>query len=276
MKKITEQQFFFINKINTILGKSINTNHLNEEKVSKINEETEKINNENNDIKLSYKKEEERVLGGTDYKKFEEISKIIEKQTEEKKEESDKNQADKLKMGCSNDLRKERQLYEKSTKEKIYAARLFKDEGDFYLKKKEYDKAYISYEKGMTQLFYTFEEKEDENEVDKLKLMLNSNIAMCKIGQLLYKEAIGYLNEVLKIDKSHIKGIYRLAYIYFKIEDFDQSRLYINEGKRIINERSIDSPEELSIFTKLEEDVFHKEKENNQKLEGLLKKMIIK
>ena len=276
MKKITEQQFFFINKINTILGKSINTNHLNEEKESKINEETEKINNENNDIKLSYKKEEERVLGGTDYKKFEEISKIIEKQTEEKKEESDKNQADKLKMGCSNDLRKERQLYEKSTKEKIYAARLFKDEGDFYLKKKEYDKAYISYEKGMTQLFYTFEEKEDENEVDKLKLMLNSNIAMCKIGQLLYKEAIGYLNEVLKIDKSHIKGIYRLAYIYFKIEDFDQSRLYINEGKRIIKERSIDSPEELSIFTKLEEDVFHKEKENNQKLEGLLKKMIIK
>jgi len=277
MMKVTEQQYFFINKINTTLGKSLIINE-SDNKIQNIIKDQTIIQNENNNHSLTYKKEEERVLGGTDYKKFEEISKILDKDDKDKDENNEKienKSVDKLKMGCSNDLRKERQLYDKSTKEKIYAAKVFKEEGDLYIKKKQYDTANISYEKAMTQLFYTFEDtKEDEIEVDKLKLLLNSNIAMCKIGLFQYKDAVGYLNEVLKIDKSNIKTIYRLAYIFFKIEDFHLSKTYISDGIRILNEKNVFDKNELDAFIQLENDVLNKEKENNLKLEGLFKKMI--
>eukprot|EP01017_Pseudomicrothorax_dubius_P047418 TRINITY_DN8522_c0_g1_i3.p1 TRINITY_DN8522_c0_g1~~TRINITY_DN8522_c0_g1_i3.p1 ORF type:complete len:145 (+),score=36.66 TRINITY_DN8522_c0_g1_i3:33-467(+) len=48
-------------------------------------------------------------------------------------------------MGCFHDRRKERELYEKSTKEKLDNAKRFKEEGNAALKVKDYEKAsYLS------------------------------------------------------------------------------------------------------------------------------------
>ncbi|EGR30661.1 hypothetical protein IMG5_126420 [Ichthyophthirius multifiliis] len=50
-------------------------------------------------------------------------------------------------MGCSHDRRKERELYEKSTKEKLDNAEFFKNEGNKAIKEKEYEKAAFFYQK---------------------------------------------------------------------------------------------------------------------------------
>ncbi len=52
-------------------------------------------------------------------------------------------------MGCSHDRRKERELYEKSTKEKLDNAEFFKKEGNKHIRDKEYDKASYFYSKAI-------------------------------------------------------------------------------------------------------------------------------
>lgn len=223
---------------------------------------------------IQYNKEDKRVLGTTDYKKFEAISKEVEKL--DVKEESKDTAEDKLKMGCSNDLRKERQLYDKPTDEKIEATKLFKSEGDYYLKKKDYDNAFKSYEKGLLQLFYTFEDTpEQEKEVEKLKVALNLNISIIKINEEKYKDSIGYLNEALKLEDKNLKAVYRLAYVNFKLEEFEEARSLINKAKSIIQNDQTQK-ESLELFNQLSISIDEKENFNNQKSEDLFKKMLAK
>ena len=150
-----------------------------------------------------------RTIGNTNYQKFEQIAKMIEekekKEEEKKKKELEESEHKKelLKMGCNNDLRKERQLMDKPVKDKIEASKIFKNEGDDYLKQKNFDEAINSYEKGLLQLFYCFsDDPKEEEEADKIKQSLNLNASFCFINQKKFDEALGYLNEALRIDKN--------------------------------------------------------------------------
>lgn len=260
------------NKINSFINKSLkylyvehkDSDHLTNNKSTNEKDDFEsKVNN-----KIDYKKDNQRILGGTDYKKYEEMSKEIDK-IEISKEEEKKSDQDKLKMGCNNDLSKERQLYDKSTTEKIEAAKLFKTEGDYFLKEKNYDKAEECYEKALLQLFYTFEEgEEDTKTVDDLKYSLNMNIAMCKMSKEKYKESIGYLNEALKINASSVKSYYRLSYIYFKLEDFNTAKEYSDKGK-LYSKNNSDSEN----FDKLLLEINEKEEKLSKKSEMFMKKL---
>ena len=87
-------------------------------------------------------------------------------------------------MGCNNDLRKERQLMDKPTKEKLEAGKRLKAQGDDLLKQQKYDEAINIYEKGLLQLFYTFSDDKEEDEIiDKIKEGMNLNCSFCKIKQ---------------------------------------------------------------------------------------------
>ena len=68
-----------------------------------------------NEIKIEENKEKNRIIGSTDYKKFETLAKGIEKKEEENKIEKEKEKQNDYAhiMGCNNDLRKERQLMDK-------------------------------------------------------------------------------------------------------------------------------------------------------------------
>jgi len=190
-----------------------------------VNKETEK----------PYVKEEKRVIGSTDYKKYEDLSKKIELEEITKSEKTN----DILKMGCNNDRRKERQLLDKPSKDKLEAAKIFKTEGDDNLKLKQWEDAVNSYEKALLQLFYTFsDEPEEDKQVEKLKMAINSNLSMCKINLSRYDEAIGYCDEVLRIDKNNIKAIYRIAFSYFKKDQFEESYKFIDKGLEIEKDNS--------------------------------------
>lgn len=235
------------------------------QKILKLYEKDEKQGAESKKDKegLEIEKDEKRIIGKTDYKKYENMAKELE--VEEMS--TDKNTKEVLKMGCNNDLRKERQMMDKPSKDKIEAARIFKNEGDDFLKAKNWNDAINSYEKGLLQLFYTFSDDPDQDKkVDTVKASINMNMAMCKMNLNKFQEAIGYCTEALRIDKCNLKAFYRIAYSYFKMEKFDDSRKYINDALAL----QPDNPD----FKALLDSITKKEKEIEDQSRKLFKKIM--
>jgi tetratricopeptide (TPR) repeat protein len=204
-----------------------------------------------------------RIIGTTDYKKYEEMAKNI--AMEEIKQNPRTNDA--LKMGCNNDLRKERQLFDKPSKDKIDAAKLFKNEGDDFLKSKDFENAVSSYEKGLLQLFYTFSnDPEEDRAVDTIKCTINMNLSICKMNLKKYDEAIGYCQEALRIDKNNLKAIYRIAYSYLQTDKLDDAKKYVDEGLKV-DPNSKD-------FIDLGNQINHKIRDNEDNARKFFKKLV--
>lgn len=217
----------------------------------------------NSSIHQQAESDPRRVVGGTDYKKFENLAK--ETDLEEVKNLERTNDA--LKMGCNNDFRKERQLLDKPSKDKIEACKVFKNEGDDLIKEKKYEEAVSSYEKALLQLFYTFsDDPEEDKQVDKLKAAVNMNVSMCKINLGKYEEAINCCNEALRVDNNNLKAIYRIAFAYFKLDKYEDAKKSVKEGLAI-------QPNE-KLFLDLHKQIEEKEKENDLKTAKLFKKIM--
>jgi tetratricopeptide (TPR) repeat protein len=226
-----------------------------------------------NEIKIEENKDKKRIIGSTDYKKFEELAKGIEEKEEEIKKEKEKEKQNEYAhlMGCNNDLRKERQLMDKPVKEKIEAGKRFKTEGDDFLKQQKYDEAINVYEKGLLQLFYTFcDDKEEDEMVDKIKEGMNLNCSFCKIKQEKYEEATQYLNEAMRVNKENLKTFYRMAFCHFKLEKFKDAKNDINNAMNIIQKKGGDK----DAFDKLLNDINNKIKDLENSQDNLLKKMV--
>ena len=228
----------------------------------KEDDSTDKSNNILSN-KAPEKVDPSRVIGTTDYKKFENLSKDID--LEEMK--NNPKIAEAFKMGCNNDLRKERQLMDKPVKDKQEAAIMFKTEGDDFLKEKNFELAVNSYEKGLLQLFYTFShDPEEDKKTDEIKIGLNLNLSMAKIKLNKFEEAMGYCHEVLRVDKNHLKAIYRVGFCFFKMDKLEDSKKYVQDGLNIKG----DSPEFLS----LKEDIEKREKLSEEEARKLFKKIL--
>ena len=234
-------------------------------------EESKEINI--NEIKIDESKDKKRIIGSTDYKKFEELAKGIEKKEEEIKNEKEKEKENDYAhiMGCNNDLRKERQLMDKPVKEKIEAGKRFKLEGDDLLKQQKYDDAIVVYEKGLLQLFYTFsDDKEEDEMVDKIKEGMNLNCSFCKIKQEKYEEATQYLNEAMRVNKENLKTLYRMAFCHFKLEKFKDAKNDIKNALNVIKKNGGDR----GAFDQLIKDIDNKIKDLEKDQDNLLKKMV--
>ena len=198
--------------------------------------------NLNNDIKQN------RIVGGTDYEKFEKIAIEVER-------EDILSKKDILKMANPNDIKIQRQMFEGSSKPKIEACLIFKNEGDYFLKNKQIKNAINSYEKSLLQLFYNFNDVEEERKkVEKIKLSINLNLSLCLMKEEKYKDAIGYLLEAKRLDPNNLKTLYRLSYCYIHDNNLDDAN----------------SPE----LKQLQNEIEKKEKEDNNKKGKLLKKFM--
>ena len=260
-KKIISLENIVCNHSSHNHNHTITTNHTKEKEIN-INE-----------INLDKNKDKKRIIGSTDYKKFEDLVKGMEKKEEQiKKEEEEQKQKDYGHiMGCNNDLRKERQLMDKPTKEKIEAGKMFKIQGDDFLKQQKYDEAINIYEKGLLQLFYTFSDDKAEDEmIDKIKEGMNLNCSFCKIKQEKYEEATQYLNEAMRVNKENLKTLYRMGFCHFKLEKFDEAKNDIEKAFDIINKKGGDK----SSFEQLLKDINDRIKELENKQDILLKKMV--
>ena len=96
-----------------------------------------------------------RVVGGTDYSKFDKLALEIEREDILSKKKI-------LNMVNPNDIKIQRQMFEGSSKPKIEMCTIFKNEGDENLRNKKYELARNSYEKALSNLFYNFNDDQEE------------------------------------------------------------------------------------------------------------------
>lgn len=85
-------------------------------------------------------------------------------------------------IACTHDRRKEREIYDRPTSEKLDNAEYFKNEGNAAFRNAEYDKASYFYQKALLYFDYTFPDTEDENRrYSLLQEQCNNNMAQCKL-----------------------------------------------------------------------------------------------
>ncbi|VWU49580.1 peptidyl-prolyl cis-trans isomerase, putative, partial [Hepatocystis sp. ex Piliocolobus tephrosceles] len=127
-----------------------------------------------------------------EYSRFENCIKEIENEEKEKlNEEKKKKELLNSRNPCSHDHSKERQLYEKDSKEKIKAANVFNEEGKKAFYQKNYKLACVYFRKGLIQLDYSFPEStEEQNEKNKIEINLHLNMALTKFNMTNYYDCI--------------------------------------------------------------------------------------
>ncbi|OMJ81541.1 hypothetical protein SteCoe_17947 [Stentor coeruleus] len=160
----------------------------------------------------------ERVIGTTNYKKWEEFK--------EAEESEEKKQAEEyIKSMCSQDHRKEIELYERPTKEKLIACSQFKTQGNDAYKQKNYSLAALFYRKGLLQLDYTFpEDAKDEQTFKDLEISLHLNMCIAKYYLEEYDECLSHVGQVLKHSPGNPKALYRKALVLYKRDLLNESR----------------------------------------------------
>ena len=197
-----------------------------------------------------------RVIGTTDYSKFDKIAVEIEREEILSKKKI-------LNMTNPNDIKIQRQMFEGSSKPKIEMCTIFKNEGDENLRNKKYEQAQNSYEKALSNLFYNFDDENEQKKIEKLKCAINLNLSMVLMKLNNYKDAIGYLIEAKRLQPDNLKTIYRMAYCYYCISDYDKA-------KKIIND-ILKKNDNLTEFKQLLEDINKKEFNENKKRAKMLK-----
>ena len=197
-----------------------------------------------------------RIIGTTDYSKFDKIAIEIEREDILSKKKI-------LNMTNPNDIKIQKQMFEGSSKPRIEMCTIFKYEGDENLRNKKYEQAQNSYEKALSNLFYNFDDEEERKQIEKLKCAINLNLSMVLMKLNNYKDAIGYLIEAKRLQPDNLKTIYRMAYCHYSIGDYDKARQLINDVLKK-NENSIE-------FKQLLEDINKKELNENKRRGKMLK-----
>jgi len=166
-----------------------------------------------------------------DYSKW----KNLEKEDEEKVVKDPNNVENyKDQMGCFHDRRKEREIFEKPTKEKLEAAERFKLEGNKCVSDKNYEKADFEYQKALLQFDYTFPDNpEDDKKMQELQESCHSNMALVQFHLKDYKESIHQAGMALKLNPANIKARYRKVCSLIEIDGFDQAQEEIAKAMEI-------------------------------------------
>lgn len=168
--EVTQEAFEFSNLLLKYYKPHTHDKHEKKDDLNKeLEEENTKIKEEKLDPKEKY---------SLNYKKFDGLT--VKEEEVKVREDVDEN-AYYQQMACTHDRRKERDLFEKPTIEKLEAAECFKLDGNEAIKAKEYEKSAYFYQKGLLQLDYTFtDNEEDEKKFVRLQEQLHFNMALTK------------------------------------------------------------------------------------------------
>ena len=80
-----------------------------------------------------------------------------------------------------------------------------------------------------------------------------------------------YLNEALRIDKNNLKTLYRIAFCYFNLEKFDDSKNTIKKAFDVCEK--LNNDKDLVLFQNLNKDIEDKLSFYQQNEDNLYKKM---
>ncbi|KAM3372877.1 hypothetical protein ACQJBY_019665 [Aegilops geniculata] len=130
---------------------------------------------------------------------------------------------------------KEKESWElKDNAEKIEAAAKKKDEGNVWFKMGKYARASKRYGKALDFIEYESSFSEEEKQLSKpLKVSCKLNKAACKLKLKDYKEAKELCTEVLEIDSTNVKALYRRAQAHMHLVDFDLAEVDVKRALEI-------------------------------------------
>lgn len=230
---------------------------------------TQKIDLKNNLVKYNL-----------DYSKFENC--IKQADDEEAEKEKLKKEEEKLNRNnqnsCSHDHSKERQLYEKTTEEKLRASNAFNEEGKQAFHEKNYKLACVFFRKGLIQLDYCFPETEKEiEEHTKLEINLHLNMALTKFHMENFYECINNCSTVLNLDKNNAKAHYRKGHAYMSLDLYKEAKEHLlkacelNPNDSNIKKSLVTLKRKMEIYNRRNKSVcmkiFSSEKDVNSKQE---------
>ena len=183
----------------------------------------------------------DRTIGITDYKKWETF--------QDEDEEATKKQAEEYaKTMCSQDHRKEIELFERPTREKLDAASTFKQQGNDSFKQGNFSLAALFYRKGILQLDYTFPDtKQEEEEFKQTELSLHLNMCIAKYHLEEYDEALTHSAQALRIHPNHPKALFRKAQVMFARDLYDEAETILGS----LDESSSQLKEVIQLKKKL-------------------------
>jgi len=122
----------------------------------------------------------------------------------------------------------------KSNIEKIEAAAKKKDEGNVWFKVGKYARASKRYKKALSFVEYDSSFSEEEKQLSKpLKISCKLNNAACKLKLKDYKEAKELCTEVLELDSTNVKALYRRAQAHTYLVDLDLAEADIKKALEI-------------------------------------------
>ncbi|KAF1780309.1 Peptidyl-prolyl cis-trans isomerase, FKBP-type [Phytophthora cactorum] len=107
-----------------------------------------------------------------------------------------------------------------SVDERIESALEQKEKGNALIATKDYDQAQKCYDSGFVHIFYAKEEwenfvsQEDKDKINKVKLVLYLNRALCKIKLLKIEDALWDCDQAILIDPKNSKGHFRRGLVF--------------------------------------------------------------
>ncbi|CAH0516372.1 unnamed protein product [Peronospora belbahrii] len=104
--------------------------------------------------------------------------------------------------------------------ERIESALEQKEKGNALIAKQDYDQAQKCYDSGFVHIFYSKEEwenflsQEDKDKVNKVKLLLYLNRALCKIKLAKIEDALWDCDQAILLDPNNSKGHFRRGLVF--------------------------------------------------------------
>jgi len=115
-----------------------------------------------------------------------------------------------------------------SLEQKLEKLPQWKEEGNVFYKRQEYDEACKIYGQAigaLEQLMTREKPGTDEHvKLDKMKIPFLLNYAQCLLSKKDYYQAIPHLTEVLEKDADNVKALYRRAKAYQSVYEFNSAR----------------------------------------------------
>lgn len=209
-------------------------------------------------IKPQVTSQKGRVVGSTDYSKFDNIASdfTYEENLRERKQMEHNCSLDhahdancsKFPSSCSHDHSQEISIFEKPFPEKMSAARLFREEGNDLYKGKKFDDAIASYNRAIVYLDYTIGETDAEyDETDQERCKCYSNMAACFLELEDFASAINYCRLAIQIQPENSKCFYRRGLAYLRRGDLEEAQADLYKAMKLTanepaeNRRSVET-----------------------------------
>ncbi|KAF4033078.1 FKBP-type peptidyl-prolyl cis-trans isomerase [Phytophthora infestans] len=172
--------------------------------------------------------------------------------------------------------------------ERIESALEQKEKGNKLIAKKDYEQAQKCYDSGFVHIFYAKEEwenfvsQEDKDKVNKVKLVLYLNRALCKIKLMKIEDALWDCDQAILLDPKNSKGHFRRGLVFTEklkaeLEKEKKGEFWIvDKGFEYANdaEKSLDKAKEL--IGELNDSKMHHALADLKRSHALLNKYAIK